>query len=530
MLPDFRVRQRDYLLEITRAITQELDLDKLLDRILKVSIELLAGQAGLIAMRSDTGEWRVNASHALPNAMLKYIERILAEVSSDPKDPENYALPQINRLLQDLTRVASLGLLTGVGLPLVARNQVVGVIFIFRGYPGGFSKNDRALLSSYADQAAIAIQNASLYQQASLEKSRTDALLDSVADGILILSNDLKIERCNRAFSRTIHQEAADLIGRQHGDVIRWASSPVEMTLESAVAGGWPLAHNTQLYVEGDMLTPASDQRSLPVGITYAPLHSGEGHLLNIIASVRDITRFRQADELKNTFISIISHELKTPVALIKGYASTLRREDVRWDDAIIQDSLQVIEEETDRLTELIQNLLDASRLQADGVALNRMDISLPDMAKRIAERLKTQTTSHQIEVLFPDDFPVVYADETRMEQVFSNLISNAIKYSDGGTIRVEGHFNRENVTIAVSDEGKGIDPQDVPYVFEKFYRAPDSARSTKGAGLGLYLTRVIINAHHGKIWVDASVEKGPRICFTLPLPQAPENKTLTTA
>lgn len=526
MLPDYRVRQRDYLLEITRAITQELDLDKLLDRILKVSIELLAGQAGLIAMRSESGEWRVNASHALPAAMLKYIERILAEVSSDPKDPENYALPQINRLLQDLTRVASLGLLTGVGLPLVARSQVVGVIFIFRGYPGGFSKNDRTLLSSYADQAAIAIQNATLYQQVTLEKSRTDALLDSVADGILILSNDLRIERCNRAFSRMVNQEAGDLLSRQHGDVIRWASPPSEMTLENAVAGGWPLIHNTQLYVEGDMLAPASDQRSLPVGITYAPLHSAEGHLLNIIASVRDITRFRQADELKNTFISIISHELKTPVALIKGYASTLRREDVRWDDAIIQDSLQVIEEETDRLTELIQNLLDASRLQADGVALNRTDINLPDLAERIAERFKTQTSTHQIQTAFQQGFPVVYADETRMEQVFSNLISNAIKYSAGGKICIEGRAAHDNVTISVSDEGKGIDPQDVPYIFEKFYRAPDTARSTKGAGLGLYLTRVIINAHHGRIWVDSNFEKGTRICFTLPLAEPVDEET----
>src|SRR4030042_3020854 len=112
MLPDFRVRQRDYLLEIARLLTQELDLDKLLERILRVSIEMLAGQAGLIAMRSNIGEWRVKASHALTSPFLKYTERILAEISSDPGDPENYALPEIGRLLKDLTRIASLGLLT----------------------------------------------------------------------------------------------------------------------------------------------------------------------------------------------------------------------------------------------------------------------------------------------------------------------------------------------------------------------------------------------------------------------------------
>jgi len=523
MLPDFRVRQRDYLLEITRAITQELDLDKLLEHILKVSIEMLAGKAGLIAMRSGAGEWRVKASQDLPAPMLKYIERILAEVSSDPRDPEHSALPEINRLLQDLTRVASLGLLTGVGLPLVVRRHVVGVIFIFRGYPGVFSNNDRALLSSYADQAAIAIQNALLYQQINLEKSRTDALLDSVADGILIISNDLRVERCNRAFMRMIGKQSPDLINKPHEEIIRWASPPKEMTLEKAVAGGWPLDHNVYLYVEGDLLITGSEQPSLPVGITYSPLHSAEGHLLNIIASVRDITRFRQAEELKSTFISIISHELKTPVALIKGYASTLRREDVDWDNAIIQDSLKVIEEETDRLTELIQNLLDASRLQADGVALNRTDLFLSDVARRIADRFRTQSKNHEIIVDFPAEFPIIYADEIRMEQVFSNLISNAIKYSPGGQIRVEGHVSGESVIICVSDEGEGINPQDIPYIFERFYRAPDTARNTKGAGLGLYLTRTIINAHHGRIWVDSNVEKGGRICFSLPMPETDE-------
>jgi K+-sensing histidine kinase KdpD len=518
MLPDYRVRQRDYLLEITRAITQELDLEKLLEHILKVSIELLAGQAGLIAMRSQAGKWQVKASHALPAAMLKYIERILAEVSSDAADTENYALPQINRLLQDLTRVASLGLLTGVGLPLTARSRVVGVIFIFRGYPGGFSKNDRALLSSYADQAAIAIQNALLYQELGLEKSRTDGLLDSVADGILILSRGLRIERFNRAFGRLIRVESKDLTDRSHGEVIRWVSPPAEMTLEQAVAGGWPLTLNTHLYVEGDLLLPGAENESLPVGITYAPLHSAEGQLLNIIASVRDITRFRQADELKNTFISVISHELKTPVALIKGYVSTLRRDDVKWDDGIVQDSLKVIEEEADRLAEMIQNLLDASRLQADGVSLILMDLCIPDLVRRIVEKFKTQTDKHEFIVDFPADFPVINADETRMEQVFSNLISNAIKYSAGGEIVIAGHTGADAVTISVSDEGSGIHPQDVPYIFDKFFRAPDKARNTKGAGLGLYLTRNIINAHHGHIWVDTNREKGSRICFTLPL------------
>jgi len=514
MLPDFRVRQRDYLLEIARALTEELDLDKLLGRILSISIEMLAGQAGLIALRIAPGGWRIPVSQGTPPAWLRYVESYLARIETEQTKPLDLA--GINRLLTELTYSSSMGLLNGVGLPLVARKRVVGVIFIFRSYPDVFSGNDRALLSSFADQAAIAVQNAQLYTRARHETQRMTALLDSAADGILILTPDLHIERCSTAFGRMYGEPAASLVGREHSEMIRWVNSPPASTLEKAVAGGWPLSPNPGLYVEGDLARP-NNQPPLPVGISYAALLSDDGILTNIIATVRDITRFRQAEELKSTFISVISHELKTPVALIKGYVSTLRREDAHWDRLVVRDSLEVIEEEADRLTFLIENLLDASRLQAGEMALKRTDVNLAVTARRMAERFATQTTHHTIQLDFPENFPVILADETRLEQVLANLLSNAIKYAQGGAIHISGETREDLVMICVQDEGKGIAPEDIPHVFDRFYRAPDSARQTKGAGLGLYLSRAIIEAHGGEIWVDPHIQNGARICFSLP-------------
>ena len=514
MLPDFRVRQRDYLLEITRAITQELILDKLLTRILDISAEMLAGQAGLIALRSERGGWLVAASHGIPPAFLRYLDPLLAEVP-DYEDPARFEIPEISRLLQDLTRTASLGILTGVGLPMIARRQVIGVIFIFRNYLGGFSANDRALLESFADQAAIAVQNAQLYTQVSREKQRMDALLDSAADGILILGSDHTIERCNPAFARMLGRPLDNIRGRSHEEVIHWQHKD-GLTLEQAEAGGWPLTPNATLYVEGDLEREGG--MPLPVGITYAPLVSPEGNLVNVIATVRDITRFREAEELKSTFISVISHELKTPVALIKGYVSTLRREDATWDRKVVKDSLEVIEEEADHLTELIENLLDASRLQAGGLAMNMTDVSLKTITERIAERFRTQSSQHTLLVDFPPDFPIVLADEERISQVISNLISNAIKYSpDGGEIRVTGQVRPDQVIVCVSDQGPGIAPDDIPHVFDRFYRSSNASRTTKGAGLGLYLARAVVEAHRGHIWVDPKPGAGARMCFSLP-------------
>jgi signal transduction histidine kinase len=280
--------------------------------------------------------------------------------------------------------------------------------------------------------------------------------------------------------------------------------------------------------VEGDL--ERKKGLPLPVGITYAPLLSSEGNLVNIIASVRDISRFREAEELKSTFISVISHELKTPVALIKGYVSTLRREDANWDREIVQDSLKVIEEEADRLTELIENLLDASRLQAGALAINLSDVALDALAGRIAERFRTQTSQHEIVVDFPPNFPVILADEERLAQVLSNLISNAIKYSPaGGEILVSGQVRPEQVILCASDQGPGIAAGDIPHIFDRFYRAADASRTTKGAGLGLYLARAVIEAHGGRIWVDPKPGEGARICFSLPREARQKQKLLHT-
>ncbi len=515
MLPDFRVRQRDYLLEISRTLTQELNLDKLLARILYISVEMLAGQAGLIALRAEQGGWTLSTFQGIPPAFVRYLDPLLSEVS-DHEDPARFEIPEVNRILQTLAQSVSWGLLTGVGLPLIARNRVIGVIFIFRNYLGAFSPIDRALLQSFADQAAIAVFNAQLYTQTSRQKQRLDALLDSAADGILLLANNHIIERCNPAFARLLGIGVAEIQGKRHEEIIVLSGRQQGLTLEKAEAGGWPLTPNATLYIEGDLERKSG--LPLPIGITYAPLLSSDGNLLNIIATVRDITHFRQAEEIKTTFVSVISHELKTPVALIKGYVATLRREDATWDWEVVRDSLQVIEEEADRLTELIENLLDASRLQAGALKINMSDVAIDQLAFRMVERFRTQSSKHTIAADFPANFPIILGDEERLSQVFSNLISNAIKYSpEGGEIKITGQVRPDQVIICILDQGPGVAPEDIPHIFDRFYRSDNAVKTTKGAGLGLFLARAIIEAHHGKIWVDPKPGEGARMCFSLP-------------
>ena len=318
MLTDYRVRQRDYLLEISRALTAQLDLGAVLRKILDAAAEMLSGQAGLIALRQDDGSYAISASYGISPQALDLFGPLLSDLP-ERADASGWTIPELERKLTLVAHAVRLSLQQVVALPMTAGDQLVGAIYIFRAHGGRFSSDERQVLESFADQAAIAVNNARLYQEVAREKRRLDAIIEASADGVLILDAAHRITVFNRALARMTGLSAAQALHALHDDVIQLQNQRAGMTLAEAEAGGWPLTGGGSLYVEGDLVRP--DGTRISVGITYAPLFDREGRLVNIVGSVRDITRFREAEELKSTFISIISHELKTPVALIKGYA-----------------------------------------------------------------------------------------------------------------------------------------------------------------------------------------------------------------
>jgi len=172
-------------------------------------------------------------------------------------------------------------------------------------------------------------------------------------------------------------------------------------------------------------------------------------------------------------------------------------------------------------LSKMIDDLLDASRLQAGGLSLNQADVAVPSLALRVTARFKSQSPRHKLVTDFPENFPVIIGDEIRIEQVISNLVSNALKYAPNGEIKISGTARPEQVIICVSDEGDGIEAKDLPHIFDRFYRSTNAVKQTKGAGLGLYLARAIVEAHGGRIWADTNpdsgLRRGARICFSLP-------------
>lgn len=519
MLLDFRVRQRDFLLEISRAITAQLDLTEVLRRVLNASVVMLGGQVGLITLRDASGGYRIRATLGLDSAHVPELNAKLHELFAG--ETPNY--DQLNAQLSAIGANLDPRLKQSFALPLVFAGEPLGLLVIFRTYAAKATSDDVQVLQSFADQAAIAVHNAQLYERIEHERRRLAAILQHSADGVMILDAHGHIMSINHALERMTGWSASDAVGLHQDEVITWRRLEGE-DFTTALDNGW-LTHihddgaGDTLYVEGDL--ERRDGLTISVGMAYAPLLTADGRIANIIVNVRDITNFRRAQEMQNVFISMISHELRTPVALIKGNAATLRRDDVEWETEVVRDLASVIEDESDRLTVLIENLLTSSKMQAQrSLELHKDDVQLDELAAQVVERFASQTKQHTLKLNFPAEFPSVQGDAQRLRQVLDNLISNAIKYSpNGGSIVVGGTVDANSVTVYVRDQGVGLTDTDRERVFERFYRVDDAlSRRTQGTGLGLYLARAIIEAHGGVIGVDSQPGAGATFHFTLPL------------
>lgn len=231
------------------------------------------------------------------------------------------------------------------------------------------------------------------------------------------------------------------------------------------------------------------------------------------------------ANKLKLKFLAMISHELRTPLTSIQGFASTLLAEDIEWDVDSQRDFIRIISEESDKLTDLISQLLDLSRLEAGMLAITPEQQPLDEIVDAALPQLSVLALDHQLEIDIPGSLPPVYADANRVGQVLSNLVGNAARYAPPQTrIRVEAEKNNQHVCVRVVDEGPGIPYQDRERVFEAFRQAADKKdNQTKGAGLGLAIARGLVEAHHGRIWIEESAGPGTTVAFSLPVGEVEE-------
>jgi signal transduction histidine kinase len=246
----------------------------------------------------------------------------------------------------------------------------------------------------------------------------------------------------------------------------------------------------------------------------------------HLVERVAKLEAERLLRKMQDEFITTVSHELRTPIGFIKGYATTLLRDDTKWDDESRREFLTIIDEEADRLHELIEDLLDSSRLKAGTMFMQLKPVRLDLILREIVVKSTARYTSLVVQ-LNADHEVVVMADPVRISQVIDNLLSNAVKYAPGSPVMISLMNSSNTCRITVEDHGPGIAAQHLEHLFDRFYRVPETSITTRGTGLGLYICQQIVEGHRGSISVNSEVSKGT--VFTINLPcEGDSNATLS--
>jgi signal transduction histidine kinase len=251
----------------------------------------------------------------------------------------------------------------------------------------------------------------------------------------------------------------------------------------------------------------------------------GHKHLVQRVASLE---AERRLDRLQEDFIATVSHELLTPLGFIKGYATTLLRDDTIWDENTTREFLTIIDEEADRLHELIDNLMDSSRLQAGTLRMSFQPVRMDTFLRDVSLRATSRHDNLHVQLNLETPGLQIPADPSRLAQVFDNLLTNASKYAPGASINILLNQEKGKVHIVVKDDGPGIAHEHLEHLFKRFYRAPTNDTTVRGTGLGLFICRQIVRAHGGDIRVESELGKGTAFHITLPTERTQEEKTIS--
>jgi len=342
-----------------------------------------------------------------------------------------------------------------------------------------------------------------------------DALLDAIPDGVVVIGADRKLIAMNRAAEATCGWPRSEAIGAFYGAVLplRDASGflvherfdPFDGLLSTVVA-----------TPEREYSLARRDGKEVAVALRATFVRDDAHRLERVVVVLREISRRKRLDRARSDLISTVSHEIRSPLTSVKGFTSTLLAKWDRFSDEQKKVMLQTINYDADRVTRLLGDLLDVSRLEAGRLELKRQEVDVVALATDAVMRLRLDADQHTIEVAFPDGFPKVTADPNRIEQVLMNLIENAIKYAKDGKIVVSGEDGEDALTVRVTDEGEGIPGDHLPHIFTKFYRRGSGERRS-GTGLGLYICQGIVEAHGGELTVEKSDTSGTVFAFTLP-------------
>jgi PAS domain S-box-containing protein len=335
--------------------------------------------------------------------------------------------------------------------------------------------------------------------------------IESSLYGVISLDTEGHIIYCNEAVCRLLGFTASELRGRNFGDFI---------TENTADRTSWLDRVTGNVRTDEELELTGHSGQTIVVEARTVALRNVNGDITRLVVYIQDVTEQKKLDQLKDEFIGLVSHELRSPLTVIMGAISTALSESDYLPPEEIRQLLQDALWETESLSHLLGNLLELSRAQVDRIFLHVEPVNLRTIAQETVEKVKRQTRQHRLSIDIPEETSMVKADRLRLERILYNLLENAVKYSpQGGDIRVSASPGDEGTVIAVSDEGVGLSPADQDRIFGLFERIEDTRSSEAGGmGLGLMVCRRLVEVHGGRIWVESEPGHGTTFFFTLPV------------
>ncbi len=543
--------QLETLNEITRELNASLDLSRMLHRTLAEVTTAITGEMGIVwlldseagcVVPETTANWDWGEGEATePEAKARIP---LAMLPSDWQLGQADAPLVVNDLhaessdpwLDSLTTPTARSLLIA---PLVANGAFMGLLAVASTAPHAFTATHVRLFSAVLSQIATAIGNAEVYrlitQQAQElgqmlrhqqeESTKSQAILASIADGVVVNSADGETILVNPAASRILDTPGEELMGQDYHDLF---SALGGQSGAEAISAMEALLNSSDSKVHKAFKTTLEMETQV-VRAHLSPVLSPRGDFLGAVTILRDVTKEVEADRAKSEFVSTVSHELRTPMTSIKGYTDLIHAGAVGPINDEQKRFLGIIKDNTERLTALINDLLDISRVESGRVRFEPKLMQITDVISNVIKVMavpaenKGQTLTYEVSGRIPE----IVGDRDRLNQVITNLVGNAIRYTpEDGEIEVRVYPVEGAVRVDVQDNGIGIAPDDLGHLFERFYRADHPlVMETTGTGLGLSITKMFIEMHGGRVWVESELGQGSTFTFILPMPVQEEGE-----
>jgi PAS domain S-box-containing protein len=533
------------LYRITSGLGATLELDRVLQRALRLFSDALGLEHGTVLLVDQaTGHLNLRATlepdRQLPRGgkptrwelgvglagwVLEHREPVVvADIHEDPR--------WVHRPGKEL------GIRAAVGAPLsLGGGDILGVLTLGHFEKDYFTDDHLQMITAATAQIAMAVNNSDLYafitdqadqlgaalQAQQEEAAKNRAVLESIADGVLVLDHNGRVLLVNPAAEELLGFTGMALVGEHFRHMLGLGETTVHRELAQALyselrgrlESGWDAAP-----VQEDSVRLEAGVRVLAVNL--APLMTTLGGAPGVVAALRDVSREAEVERLKNEFISTVSHELRTPMTSIKGYADLLHLGMAGGLTDTQHEFLRIIKSNADRLTALVNDILDISRIETGRMRLTIEPLDLGELVSQAVISFQEQYRDKRVTLAWeePEGLPPIRGDAARVMQVLNNLLANAWQYTpQGGRVMVSVEPKDGVLQVDVEDTGIGVSPGDVDRIFDRFYRADHPiVQEAEGTGLGLAIVKMFVEMLGGEIWVESKIDVGSRFSFTLPL------------